>query len=58
MLSDPQVQQVRARIEAAESELGVELRACLQPFQNRYGQAVREGDVAVLTGICPGKHGR
>ncbi|WP_406190314.1 hypothetical protein OG331_51800 [Streptomyces sp. NBC_01017] len=23
---------------------------------NRYDRAVREGDMAVLTGICPGKH--
>ena len=30
----------------------------LQPFQDRYDQAVAEGDAARLTGICPGKHGR
>ncbi|WP_046725329.1 hypothetical protein [Streptomyces xiamenensis] len=58
VLSDPQVQQVRARSKAAESELGVELSARLQPFQDRYGQALRESDTAVLTGICPGTHGR
>lgn len=58
VLADPQVQEARARIEAAETELGMELRARLQPFQDRYEQAVREGDAARLTGICPGKHGR
>jgi hypothetical protein len=57
-LSDPQVQQARARIEAAETQLGMELCARLQPFQDRYEQAVRDGDAARLTGICPGKHGR
>lgn len=58
VLADPQVQQASAQIEAAETELGMELRARLQPFQDRYDQAVREGDAARLTGICPGKHGR
>ncbi|MFB7763278.1 hypothetical protein [Streptomyces xiamenensis] len=58
VLADPQVRQVRERIEAAETELGAELRARLQPFQDRYEQAVREGDTAALTGVCPGKHGR
>lgn len=43
---------------AAETELGRELRARLQPFQDRYEQAVREGDAARLAGICPCKHGR
>lgn len=57
VLSDPQVQQARARIEAAETQLGMELCARLQPFQDRYEQAVREGDAARLTRICPGKHG-
>ncbi|MDJ0346823.1 hypothetical protein QMK19_38610 [Streptomyces sp. H10-C2] len=36
----------------------MELCARLQPFQDRYDQAVRDGGVARLTGICPGKHGR
>ncbi|MCZ1012700.1 hypothetical protein O1L68_44285 [Streptomyces lydicus] len=58
VLADPQVQQARARIEAAETELGRELRARLQSFQDRYERAVREGDAARLAGICPGKHGR
>jgi hypothetical protein len=58
VLSDPRVQQVREQVEAAETELGRELRARLQPFQDRYEQAVRDGDAARLTGICPGKHGR
>ncbi|MEU0216064.1 hypothetical protein ABZ281_13465 [Streptomyces sp. NPDC006265] len=58
VLSDPQVQQARAQVEAAETELGMELCARLQPFQDRYEQAVREGDVARLAGICAGKHGR
>ncbi|MEV8116003.1 hypothetical protein AB0O69_14055 [Streptomyces xiamenensis] len=58
VLSDPQVQQARARIEAAESGLGTELSALLQLFQDHYEQAVRESDTAVLTGNCPGKHDR
>ncbi|WP_461087548.1 hypothetical protein [Streptomyces deserti] len=58
VLSDPQVQLVRAQIEEAETRFGLELPARLQPFQDRYDQAVRDGDAARLTGICPGKHGR
>ncbi|MGW4995201.1 hypothetical protein ACWEQ3_47825 [Streptomyces mirabilis] len=58
VLSDPQVQEARAQVEAAETQLGMELCARLQPFQDRYDQAVRDGDAALLTGICPGKHGR
>ncbi|BCL33437.1 hypothetical protein ACFFS2_39240 [Streptomyces aurantiacus] len=58
VLADPQVQEARAQVEAAETELGMELSARLQSFQDRYDQAVRDGDVARLTGICPGKHGR
>lgn len=57
-LSDPQVQRARAQVEAAQTQFGLELRARLQPFQDRYDQAAHEGDVALLTGICPGKHGR
>ncbi|WP_216586537.1 hypothetical protein [Streptomyces brasiliscabiei] len=58
VLSDPQVQQARAQIEAAETQIGMELRSRLQPFQDRYEQAVRDGDTEVLIRICPGKHGR
>ncbi|MCE7079595.1 hypothetical protein [Streptomyces sp. ST2-7A] len=58
LLSDPGVQEARTRVEAAETELGRELSTRLQPFRDRYEQAVREGDAARLTGICPGKHGR
>lgn len=58
VLSDPAVQEARDRVEAAETELGMELRARLQPFQERYEQAVAEGDAARLTGLCPGKQGR
>ncbi|MFG2683983.1 hypothetical protein [Streptomyces sp. NPDC048392] len=58
VLSDPQVQQARAQIEAAETQIGLELRTRLQPFQDRYEQAVRDGDADVFIKICPGKHGR
>lgn len=58
VLADPQVQRVRAQIQEEETQSGLELRARLQPFQDRYDRAVREGDMAVLTAICPGKHGR
>jgi hypothetical protein len=36
----------------------MELHARLQPFQDRYERAVRDGDAAVLIRTCPGKHGR
>lgn len=42
VLSDPGVQEARARVEAAETELGMELCGHLQPFQDRYDQAVRD----------------
>ncbi|MFF1511959.1 hypothetical protein [Streptomyces sp. NPDC058326] len=58
VLSDPAVQEARARVEAAEVELGLELCTRLQPFQDRYDQAVAEGDAARLTGGCASKHGR
>ncbi|MFE7076476.1 hypothetical protein ACFU96_40955 [Streptomyces sp. NPDC057620] len=57
VLADPHVQQFREQIEAAETKLGLELRARLQPFQDRYEQAVRDGNTALLMGICPAKHG-
>ncbi|MFI8282461.1 hypothetical protein ACIF84_05240 [Streptomyces albidoflavus] len=40
MLSDPGVQAARAG--AAEKELGLKLCARLQPFQERYDEAVRD----------------
>ncbi|MEZ0162905.1 hypothetical protein [Streptomyces griseorubens] len=58
VLSDPGVQAARNRVEAAETELGMELCTRLQPFQDRYDQAVAEGDTARLAGLCAGKHGR
>ncbi|WP_237306748.1 hypothetical protein [Streptomyces alboflavus] len=58
LLSAPGVQQARVQVEAAETKLGRELCARLQPFQDRYDQAVHGGAAARLTAICPGKHGR
>ncbi|WP_331720643.1 hypothetical protein OG543_30005 (plasmid) [Streptomyces sp. NBC_01178] len=58
LLADPGVQQARAQAEAAETELGTELCGHLQPFQDRYDQAVAEGDADGLAGLCAGKHGR
>lgn len=58
VLSDPQVQRVKAQIEESEMRFGWDLSARLQPFRDRYDQAVRDGDVSVLIRICPGKHGR
>ncbi|MFB8406085.1 hypothetical protein [Streptomyces sp. NPDC055912] len=58
VLSDPGVQEARDRVEAAETDLGMELSARLQPFQDRYDQAVAEGDADGLAGLCGGKHGR
>ncbi|MYQ55009.1 MULTISPECIES: hypothetical protein [unclassified Streptomyces] len=58
VLADPGVREARERVEAAETELGVELCARLQPFQDRYDQAVAEGDADGRAGLCAGKHGR
>ncbi|WP_243460309.1 hypothetical protein [Streptomyces sp. M54] len=58
VLSDPGVREARERVEAAETELGVELEGCLQPFQDRYDHAVAQGDADGLAGLCAGKHGR
>ncbi|MBM7054111.1 hypothetical protein [Streptomyces durocortorensis] len=58
VLSDPGVREARDRLEAAETELGPELGARLQPFQDRYDQAVAEGDANGLAGLCGCKHGR
>jgi hypothetical protein len=58
VLSDPGVQEAWERVEAAETEFGLELCARLQPFQDRYDQAVTEGGTGVLTEVCAGKHGR
>lgn len=58
VLADPGVRAARERVEAAETELGVELCARLQPFQDRYDQAVAESDADGLAGLCAGKHGR
>ncbi|WP_239075930.1 hypothetical protein [Streptomyces sp. SID9913] len=58
VLSDPGVQAARNRVEAAETELGMELCARRQPFQDRYDHAVAEGDTARLAGRCAGKHGQ
>jgi hypothetical protein len=58
VLSDPGVREARERVEAAETELGMELCARLQPFQDRYDQAVAAGNAHALAGLCAGKHGR
>ncbi|WP_331726641.1 hypothetical protein [Streptomyces uncialis] len=58
VLSDPGMREARARVEEAEAQLGRELCARLQPFQDRYDQAVRDGDAARLSAVCAGKHGR
>lgn len=41
LLADPRVQEVGAQVEGAETELGMELCARLQPFQDSYDQAAR-----------------
>ncbi|WP_237506974.1 hypothetical protein, partial [Streptomyces sp. SID8380] len=58
LLSDPGVREARTRMEQGETEVGLELRGRLQPFQDRYDRAAREGDAAGLAGPCSGKHGR
>lgn len=49
VLSDPGCRR-RERVEAAETELGLELSAHLQPFQDCYEQAVAAGDADGLPG--------
>ncbi|MFD5820263.1 hypothetical protein [Streptomyces sp. NPDC127038] len=58
LLSDPGVQEARAQVDVAEAEFGRELCVRLQAFQDRYDQAVRDGDADGLAGLCAGKHGR
>ncbi|MGW5803808.1 hypothetical protein ACWFQ7_29520 [Streptomyces bacillaris] len=58
VLSNPGVREARERVEAAEVEFSRELGVRLQPFQDRYDQAVAEGDADGLAGLCAGKHGR
>ncbi|MFC8900601.1 hypothetical protein [Streptomyces cinereoruber] len=55
VLSDPGVRAARARVEAAEKELGTELCARLQPLQDHYNQAVAEGDAGLLARVYPGR---
>lgn len=58
VLGDPQVRQAGEQVEAAEMGLGMELRARLQLFQDRYEQALTDGDFTTLARTCPAKHGR
>ncbi|MGX1761204.1 hypothetical protein ACWIG5_30520 [Streptomyces lydicus] len=58
MLPDPQMQKMRTRIKAAQTQIGKELRSRLRPFQHRYEQTARDGDTARPTLTCPGKHSR
>ncbi|MCQ1582556.1 hypothetical protein ABZV81_34140 [Streptomyces parvus] len=58
ILSDPEVQRIGALIQDEETRGGRELRDELQVFQDRYETAVHTGDIAVLTQVCEGKHGR
>ncbi|MFH8670342.1 hypothetical protein ACH4F3_36565 [Streptomyces anulatus] len=45
-------------IQEEESRAGRELRDELQVFQDQYEIAVRTEDIAALTRVCSGKHGR
>ncbi|MFF8506434.1 hypothetical protein ACF07L_38220 [Streptomyces anulatus] len=58
VLSDPEVRRIGALIDEEEVRAGVELRGEFREFQDRYEEAVRTGDAAVLARVCPGKHGR
>ncbi|ROV68788.1 hypothetical protein [Streptomyces globisporus] len=58
ILSDPEAQRIGALIQDEEARGGRELRDELQVFQDRYETAVHTGDIAVLTQVCEGKHGR
>ncbi|MER6721773.1 hypothetical protein [Streptomyces halstedii] len=58
VLGDPEVRRVGALVEEEERRAGAELEGGLKVFQDRYACAVRTGDVGLLAGVCPGKHGR
>ncbi|MEU0103536.1 hypothetical protein [Streptomyces sp. NPDC006267] len=65
VLGAPEVQRVKALVEDEEEEkkeeerrAGAELQGGFQAFQDRFAYAVRTGDVALLAGVCAGKHER
>ncbi|MFJ9891613.1 hypothetical protein ACIQRW_38010 [Streptomyces sp. NPDC091287] len=58
VLADPEVRRIGGLIDVEEHRSGMELRDEFQVFQDRYALAVRGGDVALLAGVCAGKHGR
>jgi hypothetical protein len=58
VMSDPEVQRIGEAIREEEQQIGVLLSEAYQPLVERWERASREGDIKVLSGICPGKHGR
>jgi hypothetical protein len=58
VLSDPEVQRISEAIREEEPRLGALLSEAYQPLVERWERASREGDIEILSGICPGKHGR
>ncbi|MDO0939277.1 hypothetical protein QQY66_49125 [Streptomyces sp. DG2A-72] len=58
IMSDPEVRRLGEEVRQEETRLGLELRPRLQPLQDQYDRAVREGNIDALTRTCHGKHGR
>ncbi|MFI5804475.1 hypothetical protein [Streptomyces sp. NPDC051561] len=54
LLADPGMQQAGRGSKSAETELGTELCGHLQSFQDRYDQAVRDGDA--VDSVTPGSY--
>ncbi|MEU5370567.1 hypothetical protein ABZ362_16560 [Streptomyces sp. NPDC005951] len=58
LLADPEVHAIGDLLDREEFRSGAELRDELQVFQDRYDQAVRADDVAVLSRLCRETNGR
>lgn len=58
VLDDPQVGRIGGPGRGGGAPCTGGARDGFQLFQDRYAHAVRTGDVALLAGVCGGKHGR
>jgi hypothetical protein len=58
VMSDPEVQRLKEKIEELEASLARDLGPTLRRFEERYDRAVQDANLDVLSRSCPGKHGR